>query len=171
MIQQKFGMQNFKIAKAYGGRLRNKAKNRGARPLCTKRSIHVVLWSSQAKGQKSFIRKENRILLVKTLEQTAQRFGVKIYRIGNAGNHLHLIVKLTNRFLYAGFIRALTGALALKLKIKWDFRPFTRILEWGRDFKRACDYVFLNELEGAGAVAYSKTRLRGVNLEPWKNPG
>ncbi len=171
MIQQKFGLQQFKMTKAYGGQLRKKAKNRGARPLCTKRSIHLVLWSSLAKGEKSFTRKENRILLVDTLEYIAKKFGVKIYRIGNAGNHVHLIVKLTNRFLYSGFIRALTGTLALRMKIKWDFRPFTRIVEWGRDFKRACDYVYLNDLEGAGVFEYSKTRLKGVSLYPWREGG
>jgi REP element-mobilizing transposase RayT len=165
MLQQKFGLSSFKIKKAYGGSLRKKAANRGARPLCTKRSIHLILWSSEAKGAKSFIK--NRRVLELTLSKIAKRFGVKIYRIGNAGNHIHLVVKLTNRYLYSGFIRALTGTLALKLRIKWDFRPYTRIIEWGRDFKTVCEYVFLNQLEGVGAIPYSSTRLRGVNLKLW----
>lgn len=169
MLQQKFGLESFKTSKCYGGALRKKAKNRGARPLCTKRSIHLILWSSAAKGERSFLR--NRKLIERTLSKIAKRFGVKIYRTGNAGNHLHLVVKLTNRYLYSGFIRALTGALALKLKIKWDFRPYTRIIEWGRDFKRACEYVFLNQLEGAGVIPYQRNRLRGLKLAEWIEPG
>lgn len=168
MIQQKFGLPTFKIPQSYGGKLRNRAKGRGARPLCTKRSIHLLLWSSGAVATKSLVRTENRRVIHFALKKLAAKFGVKVYRIGNAGNHLHLIIKLSNRFAYSCFIRALTGSLALKLKIKWDYRPFTRIVEWGKDFKRACDYIYLNELEGAGFIGYSSTRLRGVQLHPFE---
>ncbi|MEQ1666451.1 MAG: hypothetical protein ABL927_13865, partial [Bdellovibrionales bacterium] len=41
----------------------------------------------------------------------------------------------------------------------WDQRPFTRIVEWGRDFKNACSYLMQNSLEAIGFLEY-KTRVR-----------
>ena len=36
----------------------------------------------------------------------------------------------------------------------WDARPFTRIIEWGRDYLRACDYLLQNRLEALGFIPY-----------------
>lgn len=47
LINQKYPLQ-------YGGVLRTKAKNRGARPLSRKDSMHLVMRSSQTKNELSF---------------------------------------------------------------------------------------------------------------------
>ena len=36
----------------------------------------------------------------------------------------------------------------------WEFRPFTRVMYWGRDFKKCCEYLKQNTLEAIGFVAY-----------------
>lgn len=37
----------------------------------------------------------------------------------------------------------------------WQFRPFTRILSWGTDFKGSCQYLLKNALEASGFIAYA----------------
>jgi hypothetical protein len=36
----------------------------------------------------------------------------------------------------------------------WQFRPFSRVLDWGRDFKGCCNYVLKNKLEAIGFFSY-----------------
>ena len=162
--------------RAFGGTLlRNKA-NRGARPIAVKRPMHVVLRSTQAVGKQSFLSPKK----VKRVEAIIRKFalknGVKIFQIGNAGNHIHILLQVGNRYLWNGFIRGLTSALAYAVmatehggqpekqpekqpaKKFWDFRPFTRVIEWGRDFLLQKDYVMLNALEGLGILPPRHTR-------------
>ena len=36
----------------------------------------------------------------------------------------------------------------------WEFRPFSRIVNWGRDFKTCVQYLKKNVLEALGFVPY-----------------
>jgi len=157
-----------KTEKAYGGDLRKKRKGRaGARPLATRTSMHLVLRSSQAKGPWSFVRHRKKIAEV--VARFSQKYGVKIISMANTGNHLHIHLRLTNRFTYRPFIRAVTAAIAMavtkasrwnKLGIKfWDYRPFTRVVIGLRDFLNMRDYVRINQMEGQG---YDRTHARLV---------
>jgi REP element-mobilizing transposase RayT len=177
MKQLKFKADELKLSRPFGGSLLRKAGNRTARPLSTKKSMHLVLRSTQATGEWSFKTKRNNKIVNETLHKTAQRFGVRIYQFSNNGNHLHLLIRLGNRFAYRGFIRALTGTLAIKItaankfnKLKkrfWDARPFSRVIEWGRAYNLAKDYLLLNQLESQGIFDYAKNRLRDVILHPF----
>lgn len=40
----------------------------------------------------------------------------------------------------------------------WQFRPFSRVMTWGRDFRVACRYVIQNTLEAFGFIPY-RSRL------------
>jgi len=156
-MKQKSFFKQSEFPKEFGGELlRGKRKSR--RPLTTKKSVHSVL-RADTKKSSSFLKHRNKINL--TLQKFSKRFGIKIYRKGLAHDHIHFILKFENRQDYANFVRAVSGVLAKFLKIKWLYRPYTRVIEWGRDFKRACTYVFQNELEGLGIIAYQK-RKRGV---------
>jgi hypothetical protein len=78
------------------------------------------------------------------------------------GNHLHFQIKLGNRYLYAPFIRALTGSITMAVtrvsrwkkpeaKITfWDRRPFTRIVVGLKAILSLRDYIAVNQLEGYG---------------------
>lgn len=91
------------------------------------------------------------------------------------GNHLHLHIKLSNRYTYKPFIRAVTAAIAMavtgrnrwapqsgqrghqenlrRLKF-WDYRPFSRIVTTKRGFFNLRNYIRINQLE-----SYGHTRL------------
>jgi hypothetical protein len=40
----------------------------------------------------------------------------------------------------------------------WQFRPFSRVMRWGRDFKNGCKYVVQNTLEALGFIPYKPRR-------------
>lgn len=151
-----------------------KANGRGSRPLTTKKSMHLVLRSTQAVGDWSFRTKKNSKIVDETLKKLTVKYGIKIYAFANSGNHLHLVIKLGNRFTYASFIRSLTGTIALKItgsnktralkKKFWDRRPFTRVIEWGRSYDLMKDYIELNQLEAAGVFDFQAGRLKDVML-------
>jgi hypothetical protein len=134
--------------------------------------MHLVLRSSQARGERSFLRPGGRARLIERLvRKQGREKGVRIYRFANSGNHLHLLVLPRSRKGYRAFVRAISGLIArLALGAErgraqmaqgarfWDARPYTRIVEWGRAFHVACHYVRLNELEAPGFWPY---RARG----------
>jgi hypothetical protein len=155
---------------AYGGVLQKKRKGRsGPRPLATKATMHLVLRSTQARGEWSF-RKHQRKLdeLVKSF---CGKYHVKLLSYANVGNHLHFHIKLFRIHLYRPFIRGLTAAIAMavrglnrwtrnglirqhgleKIKKKfWDYRPYTRIVQSFRAFLNLRDYIQINRYEGCG---------------------
>lgn len=151
--------------KSYGGELLKTRKGRsGPRPLATKDTMHLVLRSSKAVGEQSFKRPKNAARIRQIVNKFAFKYGVKIISLANVGNHLHFHIKLTNRFTYRPFIRAITSAIAmavtgasrwnpLKMQAKdrfWDYRPFTRVVQSFRAFLNLKDYIQINKLEGYG---------------------
>jgi len=150
---------------AYGGILFRTRNGRARpRPLSTKETLHLVLKSTQAKGDWSFSKRENRHKIHEILTRFSRKYGVRVLSYANVGDHLHFHVKLSNRYLYAPFIRALTSAIAmavtgcsrwkpLKREAKdrfWDYRPFTRVVKSFRAFLNLKDYIRINQYEGAG---------------------
>lgn len=145
----------------FGGSLL-KSNPKRKRPLSAKLPIHVVLRSA-LRGTKTSMRAlHNYGRVTKIVHVTARKHGVKIYEYGNAGNHLHLVLKIPHRKAWRAFIRELSGRIAAAAQalrgprkgVKfWKARPFTRIVKsWGRAFRILKDYVLLNHLEGAGIV-------------------
>ncbi len=161
----------------YGGSLRKTRKGRAhARPLTTKTTMHVVLHSTKAVGEFSFRQVKHDRNIRRILQKFAFIYGVKIVSFANAWNHLHLQIKLTNRFTYAPFIKAVTGAIAMSVSGRtrwtkaqdakrpanaggtrkmiegkfWDHRPFTRIVQSVRAYFNLKDYVRMNEIESDG---------------------
>ncbi len=120
--------------------------------------MHLVLKSSKARGDKSFLLFSKEIETI--LRKQASNFGVKIYAFANAGNHLHLVIRIHSRDTYNSFIRAISGLLMRKVfglekgrgavTALWDARPFTRILSWGKDFAAVKNYLLINRLEMTG---------------------
>jgi REP element-mobilizing transposase RayT len=151
--------------KAYGGDLLKTRKGRrGPRPLDTKNTTHLILRSTKATGVWSFSLPKNRNKIRQIISKFSQKYGIKIVSMANVGNHLHFQIKLTNRFTYKRFIRAVTSAIAMvvtgasrwnRLKTKpsdrfWDRRPFTRVVVGLRAFLNLKDYIEINRLEGFG---------------------
>jgi REP element-mobilizing transposase RayT len=161
-----------KFKDIYGGELYKKRKGRAhGRPLSTQNSMHLVLRSSQARGEKSFLEPSNAHKIRNFVKKFAAKYHVQILSLANVGNHLHLHIKLRLRRGYKPFIQALTAAIAVavgrksrwtkkigeKKKKFWDLRPFTRIVQSFRALLTLNNYIEINRLEGQG---YSRREAR-----------
>ncbi len=163
---------------SFGGS-QHKSNPKTARPLSTKEAIHVVMRSTRATGQRSFLLHAKSIERI--LKKQAKACGVNLYDLANAGNHLHMVIRVPSRRLYMRFMRSSSGLIARVVlgkergraqgttnesvsnevpkppefsrtkKIKfWDARPFTRIVAWGKAYKTLKNYLKLNRVETLG---------------------
>lgn len=152
MKQIKFSfLKDYK--KEFGGELLI-GKRRAQRPLSCKKPIHLVLRSPQNK-----VFTPNNKSLDKLIRKTALRFQIKIYDLALNWSHIHSVISIQHRSDYNKFIRALTSIMAQRIRSKlgsqirvFTLRPFTRILEWGRDLRNAFEYLVLNQLESFGLI-------------------
>ena len=168
-----FEILDRKSAKYFGGAFLKNSNPKVKRPISTKRSMHLVMRSTRATGFQSFLKKDKRIRELIAVQ--ASFFGVKIYMQANGGNHLHLIILPRSRDAFNGFVRAITGLIArVVLGVErgspkcikfWDKRPFTRIIEWGREFRYVCGYLLQNTLEALGFIPYCPRTSRYKLLE------
>ena len=153
---------NFEFLKDYkkqfGGSLLV-GKRKSARPISTKHPLHLVLKSSD----KSYFNPTNS-QLEKIIRTQAEKYSITIYDYALNWSHIHVLLRVPSRRDYLAFIRTLTAlivaylskALGKNLKGLFDLRPFTRVVSWGRDFKRAFDYQTLNQLEALGMITRVK---------------
>ncbi len=154
---------------APGKRTTRAARQR--RPRATKEAMHLVLRSDLARGSKSLLKYDHVIL--KVIAKLALRHGVRVYRIVNAGNHLHITLKLSKQLMWKGFISGVTGGIAKAIGFRrdstrkgfWNSRPFTRLIAWGRDYNIVKDYHILNQLEADGVVP---PRSQMLKPERWR---
>lgn len=145
-------------AKTHGGEA-SRGRRKGARPVATKRPMHVILRSSRARGDWNFLRRAHATRVKGLTYATARRFGVKLHRFENVGNHLHLIAQAKRRADFQNFLRVLAQAVCfLVTKARkgnpigkfWDALAFSRVVEWGRDYRNLLEYLRKNEWEAAG---------------------
>lgn len=134
--------------------------------------MHLILKSTKALGPWNFLRPVHDKKIRHIIDKFAFVYGVKVISMANAWNHLHLQIKLSNRFTYDAFIRALTGAIAMAVTGRsrwtkgaaaaekfWDHRPFTRIVESYKAYLRLKDYIRMNEIESEG---WKRTEARSM---------
>jgi hypothetical protein len=151
-MKQSSFFKNKDFPKEFGGELL-RHKRKGMRPLSTKNPLHLVL---RADIETSGSLLKYRSLINSTLSRYSKKCDIKIYEQGLAYNHFHVVLRFKNRKNYKSFIRAISGVLAKALKLKWVYRPFTKVIDWGRHFKKACAYALQNELEGLGIIPYQE---------------
>ena len=169
--------EKFEVEKEFGGAHLKKSHAKKARPVPIKKTMHLTLRSSKAKGDKSFRYDKNRIKKIDTVVRAqAQKFGVEIYRFANVGNHLHLLVKASYRKGFIYFLRSISGIIARiamgaergKAKLSesargfWDQRPWTRILLTWTEFKNVKKYVEQNFNEAMGFVPYKPRKHKST---------
>ena len=132
-----------KVLNEFGGSLFKKGQRKVARPLSTKRPIHLVL---KAKSANQLLR--SRITIQKRAEKLAQKFGIKLYAVAVQADHIHVALRISNRRMYSAWIRSLTGTLSRAIKgLNWKLRPYTRISRWGKEFRRLAEYLDFNDQE------------------------
>lgn len=154
--------------RVFGGSLLE-GRRKSSRPLSRKHVIHLVMKSSQARGPQSFLRPRLSRMVSEVFRRQAKLAKVTILDFVNVGNHLHVTVRIHDRERYKQFVRATAGLIARKSlekergpaakearleRIKktnsnkagfWDYRPFTRIVYWGREVHTMMSYLEKNK--------------------------
>jgi REP element-mobilizing transposase RayT len=153
--------------KKYFGGEHLKFKRKSQRPLDFKKTTHLVLRLKPLLPSLMNPRDKN---LRKGFCKIADKYNVKVYQLVFNHSHLHAAILIPNRESYVSFIRELTSKLVsyfsktTKLRFKKIFlnRPFTRIVDWGKGFKKLINYLVKNEIEsGVRQVQFnSKEKIR-----------
>lgn len=153
-----------KQSASFGGSLLKNAHARSARPLSSKQALHVVLKSDIATngihGDLRLTTKKQKIIEI--IKKNIKDYGIRIHKIAIAKNHIHLLISFKSRQKYFHWVRVITGLIArLMLKAEkgkpstlkfWTYRPFTRVIQWGRDFRNTLAYVKKNFLQAVGFI-------------------
>ena len=80
-----------------------------ARPIATKRSMHLVFRAAEARGRLWLLLPQHVRCIQLLLHRYSQLYEVRIYEKANAGNHLHLLVKAKRREGLQNFMRVFAG--------------------------------------------------------------
>ncbi len=157
-----FGKQNL----SFGGSLLKRSHPSSPRPISSKHFLHVVLKSDIAILSKNEdLRLTKRKAAVETIiKNKIDAFGVKLHKCAIASNHIHLLISFKSRRKYFNWIRRITGLIARLMlqaekgkpsqKSFWTYRPFTRVVFWGKDYRGVFNYVQKNILEAIGFIEY-----------------
>ena len=156
-IQFGFAHINPTSLKIFGGETLI-GKRKTARPLSDKKTIHLILKSNSVK-----VFTPTNKSLKRLIYNLAEKYSIKIYELALNHNHIHFVLRLKNKELYKFFIRELTSKMALAIRKKLphvktilSLRPYSRILEWGKDFENVVDYIILNIEESMGWIHRKK---------------
>lgn len=185
-----------KNAKFFGGELLH-GRRKSQRPLAHGQAVHLIIRSQWAKKRFALTHKNNRSNIENILSSTAKKYKIRIYRFSIVSNHIHIIFRARRRWLYRAFVCSFTGQIAQavmgNLSFKdflkglagegvrqerrqhkeqrfWEHRPFTRILDWGKDYQICMRYLLQNTKEALGIIPYRKRTdyyaLWKINLVP-----
>jgi REP element-mobilizing transposase RayT len=147
--------------KRFGG-LQLKGNPRIARPISLKKPVHLVLKSELARGSRSFLRKPFEARIEASVRRLSKLTNIRVFRFVNAGDHLQLILHIRSRKAFHKFVRALSGHIArivldaergrAQEKKFWIARPFTRILNWKKDFIQCKNHIAKNLIFALGFI-------------------
>jgi len=114
--------------------------------------------------------KRNKAIISALLFELAEKFGVRIYNNSLNSNHIHLLVKAKTQKDLHDFLRVLAGQIAQRItgavrgrKNRFSFwlKPaWKRIVYWGRDFLHLNRYIYQNQLESLGLIAYQPRKQK-----------
>jgi REP element-mobilizing transposase RayT len=154
----------------YGGSSR-KGRRKIQRPFDRKLPLHLVFRSAKARGHKSFLHRRNKGAIQDLLGRLADRYGVKVYRFENVGNHLHLLAKFPARRELKAFLRVFAQGVMFRVTGACKGNPqgrffdavaYSKVVSWGREFRALKAYLWKNALESLGfgreqVLAWRKT--------------
>ncbi len=190
--QMAFSSAHWRHRYSHGGSLRKRRLGRGARPLSSRDSIHLVLKANRlCLGSGLGLRTYKRFFLIQKL---AQRYGWKFYvrieQISIQADHIHLLVRGSRRSGLQNFLRVFAGQISQNFQKHeltlvtdttknlgqsetrqtklWLQRPFTRVVKGWKGLQIVRAYIQLNEKEALGEISYQKRRLRGFSLTDWQ---
>ncbi len=168
----------------HGGEI-SLGKRKTFRPIDPKQALHVIMKSSKARGMLSMLHPKHCNAVETHVHKTAKRYGVRVYRFANVGNHLHLLIQVPTRQAWIRFSKEISGGIAQivtgarkglalprsasdkmpesALRAFWDHLLYTRIVSFGRDFNGVGRYVIKNLFEAAG-VPMKKLLKQGYRV-------
>jgi REP element-mobilizing transposase RayT len=160
----------------YGGSLEYR---KVARPFDSKKLTHAV-FAARTGTVLRFTKSTQSIL--KIIDKTAQKCGVKIKDIAVNHDHIHLLFYSKCRAAQIRFLRyfaaemgrkykKLRKAFAVGSKMQfWRTRPFTRLVSWGRkSLEIVHKYIRKNREEALGFVEYEPRNHRlSQFLKKWQ---
>ncbi|MDR3608319.1 MAG: transposase [Oligoflexia bacterium] len=171
---------NKKTASASHGGDLAQSKRKTRRPIDPKQALHIVLRASIARGARSLLHPNHCNHVDTFVHKTARKWGVRLYRYANVGNHLHLLVKVPSRTAAQRFLKELAGGIAqlvtgaqkgraLPRKADqergfWDGLAFTRIVQFGRDYAGVARYLVGNLFEAAG-IPLKRLQAQGYRIQ------
>jgi len=140
-----------------------------ARPLATDgRFMHVVFRSTQAVGEKDFRYGDNYQKIREILDFVGRKTGVELGKFRNVGNHFHFLIRSLDANSLRRFLKLFPQKVALYMTGAkkghpkgrfFDLTPFSRIVEWGRDYATVIRYFIKNGLEEIG---HSKKEVKAL---------
>lgn len=184
--QHSFLKTHWKFAHSHGGTLRQKRLGRKYRPLSKKTPIHLVFKARrELLREKSFRGLRSHRLVHRLIKKYAARFYIRIDQCSIQTDHIHLLVRCSERFLYQAFFRVLAGQIAQRFQKEgllrfvlnrvtgtqqrlWKYRPFSRIVKSFTALRIVKNYIQLNEQEARGHISYNPRRLAGLSMADWK---
>jgi REP element-mobilizing transposase RayT len=151
----------------HGGDVR-RGQRKLERPVSTKRPMHLTLHSSSARGDWSLLRRRRAVR--EALVTASRRSGVRVYDFANVGSHLHLLVRCRRRTELQTFLRSFAGIVArtvtgatrgpLQGGRFWDGLAWSRIINWGREWRTVRNYLYRNRFE----ATYGPAARRALEL-------
>jgi REP element-mobilizing transposase RayT len=160
----------------HGGSIR-KGKRKIQRPFDPKRPMHLVMRSTRATKDWSFLHRRNKGAIHALVMDLAEKYGVKLYKYENVGNHLHLLARFPSRRELKAFLRVfaqgvmfqVTGARKGKPQGRFfDAIAYSRVVSWGREFTSLKAYLWKNALESLGFSADEiRSARKNAKTAPW----
>jgi REP element-mobilizing transposase RayT len=160
----------------HGGSIR-KGKRKIQRPFDRKRPMQLVMRSTRATKDWSFLHRRNKGAIHALVMDLAEKYGVKLYKYENVGNHLHLLARFPSRRELKAFLRVfaqgvmfqVTGARKGKPQGRFfDAIAYSRVVSWGREFTSLKAYLWKNALESLGFSADEiRSARKNAKTAPW----
>jgi REP element-mobilizing transposase RayT len=105
------------------------------------------------------------------LSEQSKRHRVRILGAANSGNHLHLVIHTAARSNLISFLKAFSGRVAQIVhgdvlerarkkfsKSFWEARPYSRLVNWGKDLKSLLRCIGINSTETDLGMSREATR-------------
>lgn len=94
--------------------------------------------------------RKHRWIVLRSIRETQDRFHIRLRALAVMENHIHLIVRVSDRTQFANALRMLAGTIARRIAKKgsfWLARAWSRVVKPGRDLETATTYVVRNPIK------------------------
>ena len=149
----------------YGGE-KSVGRRKTMRPFDRKRAMHATFRATKAVGAWSMHNRRHKGFVYGLAERIALESNVRLYRVVNVGNHIHVVLKARSRRDFQRFLRVFGGRIAMlvtgarkgkpvskKGERFWDLPVHTKIISFGKQWDRLTKYMEKNLYEAEGARA------------------